>query len=334
MEISTQHAQRAPTASQSASECAPALERQRRFLSLLREAVKNPDTNATEMSLLKNAPALLAQASGTNSGQSVSAGEVWPTGTGADSLSNRFRQATPPELRDLGPQGMELSLEADYNVDPPTRDARHAAGDMRRMTLGGTISLSGRLLDAYLSGRGENQQLPDRDMNSLVDILTGPSSDFMGTQAKQIDRDIRAHIQATGETSGRIRAVTDWTTTLAEGFGGSLGLFSGKLLYDLEYSLQPDGAIEVSGKTALAVQDLYDFGEKMLPTPVPVFLLPRKFTQRENHLNEIGSLTDTAFATLQREGIASPFYVYGVSPLAEINMTLPRGGNNRWEVSR
>lgn len=270
-----------------------------------------------------------------NPGFSLRAGDVWPTGSGENSLSNGFRNATPPELRDLAPRGVGLPLEAHFNVEPSTRDARHAAGDMRRMTLGGAIGLSGSLLNAYLSGRGENQQLGNRDMNKLVDILTEPSSKFMGTQAEQINRDIRAHIQATGETSGRMRAVTDWTTTLAEGFGGSLGQFSAKLLYDVEYSLRADGSIEVSGQMALAVQDLYDFGEKMLPTPVPVPLLPGRFTQRENHLNEFGSLTDAAFATLQREGIASPFYVYGVSPLAEIGMTLSRGGgNNRWEVSR
>lgn len=326
------------------STSSPDVEEKRAFLVMLRSALRGPDESASSKSdaapassfatLLKNAPAHLAQASANASASSVPPGGVWPAGTGEDSLSNRFRNATPPELRDLAPQGMGLTISnAGFNTHAPTDDAQHAAGDIRRMTLGGNLGLSTHLLHAYLSGEGENHELSARHMNKLFDNLTEPSASFMDKHAEQIRGDIRDHIAATGETSGTFRGVTDWTTTHDTDFRSSLGNFSGKLLYDLEYSQGADGSIEVSGSMALAVQDLYDFAKESLPNTIPAALLPREFTARPGHVNERGSFTDTGFATMQQEGIASPFYVFGVSGLGDVQMSL-RPADNTWEVSR
>jgi hypothetical protein len=338
MEFPSQGANRAAPSTSS-----PDVVEKRAFLVMLRSALRGPDESVSSKSdaapapslqgLLKNAPALLAQASRNNSGRSVAPGEVWPTGTGEASLRNRFQQATPPELGDLAPHGMELPVESGFNIAPATSDAQHAAGDIRRMTLGGIGGLTTSLLNAYLSGRGENHELSARHMNKLFDNLNDPFASFMDEHVEKIRRVIRDQIAATGETSGKIRGVTDWTTTYDKDFRSSLGMFSGKLLYELEYSQEPDGWLRVSGSMALAVQDLYDFSERSLPNTIPAALLPRQFTERPGHVNERGSFTDTGLATMQQEGIASPFYVFGISGLRNIQMNL-RPGHNNWELNR
>lgn len=301
-----------------------------------------PDPAPSDPKLLKKPSMLVMHASGDGTRRSsVAPGAMWPTGTGVTGLSNRFREATPPELRDLAPTGMKLPVEAGYNINAPTNDARRAAGDIRRISSVNFGVLSGSLLNAYVTGKGRDYELSKSDTKKLLERLPDSAElaptaarAFMQRNAEQIRHEIQKHIARTGETSGEFRSATEWMTTFDPNYLNSLGRFSAKLLYDLKYTQKRDGSIEISGVAAMAIQDLYDFADKVSSTPIPVGLLPTEFTSRPNHLDWDGYLTDAALATLQKEGLASPFYVYGVSDPVRMEMTLRPGDEGMWRFRR
>jgi hypothetical protein len=194
------------------------------------------------------------------------------------------------------------------------------------------FGLTERLFNAYLSGEGRNYGLEKKHTNEIFDELTEPDRNYLKAPLGEINAAIRQQISETGETSGRIRGVTDWRTTSASGFVESLGQFSAKLLYDFTYELAPDGTLQISGTTAMAVQDLYDFSEGELWTPIPAGLVPTEFRNRTGFTTQGGNLTDRAVAELQKEGHATPFYIYGVSDERPVDIRITRNGETSWSA--
>lgn len=296
-------------------------------------------SQAENSASLQMAPMLLAQA--TRKSAPVAPGGAWPTGAGEDSLSSKFRNATPLKLRDIAPHGMKIPVEVGYDIVTPTENGRHAARDLGKLSVLGFGRFATNLLSNFVSGKGEDQKISKGDSNKLLESLMDSSKssieigeEFRSKSINQIKDTIQNQIARTGETSGSVRGGTSWETTSDFTFRNSLGSFSAKLLYDVSYSKKEDGSIDVSGDVALAVQDLYDFSNKMLPLSIPTWLLPKDFMNRPNHRDKEGSLTDVALATLQREGIASPFYVYGVSDIAKIKMDIGPRFVEEWSVER
>jgi type II secretory pathway pseudopilin PulG len=318
------------------------LAQKRSFLRTLRDAIKDarkedgPALGGSSRGVPSSGPIALF---GRNdvSAQQLLPGQELPAGSGENSLRSRFSRLVPRSLQDLAPEGMLLPTDAGWN-NRPTSDASKVAAN-RLGAAAAAASLTGDLkfvlFSHFLGGTGQTRELKKNDSNAIADTLTHSSSSFMNKHAEQIRSQIEKQIEATGQTSGSLRGVTDWTTTNAQEFQDSLGLFSAKLLYDVEYSRNPDGTINVSGEMSVAVQDLYDFGDEEFGTPIPANLVPADFRERPGFSTPEGFLTDRSLGALQRERLAKQFYVIGASDALSADMTLnPRRNASTWNVRR
>jgi hypothetical protein len=280
----------------------------------------SPDRSRAPHTTKLQVSPLVARATPDLESLCIPAGAVWPPNIGTRSISEIFRSIVPPDMRDLAPAGMALPLDAGFNIDPRTDTVRFASELLDAATFWGVGGLEYRLFNRYLSGRGEPYVLPQRNSNHLLENLG--STSFMRTHHRQIEGAVREEIALTGRTSGRIRGVTDWVSTRDREYINSLGTFSGKLLYDVAYTVGADGGIRIEGQKSLVIQDIYDFSDESLSTPIPAFLTPPGFRQRSGFVDANGNLTDKSLAAIQREGWAVPFYVLGSSDKVAVSLHL------------